>query len=262
MPLAFLMKKITAVLLMPPLLPLLLIIAGAMLARRRPRRGFPLIWIGVSIILFSMTPVVVNVAARWLEAAVPLGGHETMRGAQAIVVLGAGQRRFQPEYGGPVPNRLSIERLRYAARVARSSGLPILLSGGAPEGHVAESVVMAQALSLDFAVDARWIEDRSLDTADNARFSADVLLPSGVRRIVLVTHAMHMPRARAEFERAGFAVIPGPMGYLSSDDPDVGFWDFLPSIGALETAWYVAHEAIGLLAQRLRFMWQDRARDS
>ena len=44
--------------------------------------------------------------------------------AGAIVILSGGLRDYAPEYGGPTVNRVTLERVRYGARLARQSGEP------------------------------------------------------------------------------------------------------------------------------------------
>ena len=54
---------------------------------------------------------------------------------------------------------------------------------------------MATALRDDFGVPVKWTEGKSRNTAENAAFSAALLRPDAVRRVLLVTDAMHMPRS-------------------------------------------------------------------
>ncbi len=134
---------------------------------------------------------------------VPVLQREDLQRAEAIVILGAGQRRHMPEYGGPTPNRLALERLRYGARLARSSRLPVLVSGGAPTGYVAEADLMAACLREDFGwlhAGSKFVPSIPLATRTD---SASILQAENIRRIVLVTHAAHMRRAQGEFECAG-----------------------------------------------------------
>lgn len=250
MPLSFLLKKLLAVLLLPPLLPLLWIAAGLLLLHRYPRFGRWLAWGGLSLAFLLSVPLAVNQLTAPLEN-IPVLQREELERAEAIVILGAGQRRHMPEYGGPTPNRLALERLRYGARLARNSLLPVLVSGGAPTGRVAEAELMAACLREDFGVVPRWVENHSLDTIDNARFSAAILHAENVRRIVLVTHAAHMRRARGEFEAQGLEVIAAPTAFLS-DSGGEEFFDYLPGATAAYAGWYALHEWVGLLAQRLR----------
>lgn len=246
LPFTFLLKKFVAALLLPPLMPLLLVALGLLLLRRRPRLGRGLAWGGLLAAWFLSTPVTVNLITAPLED-VPLLRPQDLDRGEAIVILGAGAHRFMPEYGGPVPNRLALERLRYGARLARASGLPVLVSG--------EVVPMAETLWFDFGVEPRWLEGGSLDTEDNGRNTANILRDEGIGRIVLVTHAAHMQRAMAEFAMQGVEVIPAPTGFLSSfegEDPVPAFFDYLPGPTAAYSAWYAMHEWMGLLAFELR----------
>ena len=72
---------------------------------------------------------------------------------------------------------------------------------------------MAEVLQRDFGVTAAWEEGRSLTTFENAKFSAQILAASGIRRVYLVTHAAHVPRSVEIFERWGLHVIPVPTGF-------------------------------------------------
>lgn len=255
MPLSFLLKKVIAALLLPPLMPLLCCAAGLLLMRRRPHLGRTLTWSGLLLAILFSTPATL----AWLIAPledVPVLQQENLEQAEAIVVLGAGARRFLPEYAGPVPNRLALERLRYGARLARASGLPVLLTGGAPTGTVPEATLMAASLREDFGVTPRWLEVESLDTADNARLSAVLLREAGIHRIVLVTHAAHMRRSIGEFAAQGLAVVPAPTGFLHDPQDAKELFYYVPGATAAYHGWYAAHEWVGLLAQQLRLIWQ------
>ncbi len=130
---------------------------------------------------------------------------------QAIVVLSGGTARQPPEFGGDTVAQDTLERLLYTARLYRATGLPVLVSGGVLHGATRSiASAMAETLRRDFAVPVAWEEARSTTTYENARYSYAILAPLGIRRIYLVTSAAHMPRARAIFEEAGFAVTPMP----------------------------------------------------
>ena len=246
----FWLKKTVSILMQPPVAPLLLIVVGLVLATRRRRGGFALAWAGVAATLLLSTPASVGWLLNGLETA-PVVDAAAMRQAQAIVVLGAGKRRHAPEYGGETVNRLALERLRYAARLARRTGLPVLVSGGAPTGDVPEAVLMQAALEEDFRVPVHWVEKASLDTRQNAQFSAVPLRAAGVKRVLLVTHAAHMPRAQAAFEDAGLQVIPAPTAWLGGTGAGDQVLGELPGPTSAYAGWYAVHEWLGLLAYRL-----------
>lgn len=247
----FLLKKLLAVVLLPPLLPLLFIVAGLLCYRRQPSVGKTLAWGGILLSLLLMTPAGVDLLSSPLERVPVLHKADLSRG-QAIVILGGGQRLNMPEYGGSAPNRITLERLRYGARLARQSGLPVLVSGGAAPGKVGEAVSMARSLREDFHIEPRWQEAQSLDTKDNAGFSAAILRAAGIQRIVLVTHAAHMRRAMNEFAAQGLEVIPAPTAFFTGGSEGTEFIDFLPSSTAAYAGWYTLHEWLGLLGQWVR----------
>lgn len=251
--LLFWLKKLLAALVLPPLLPLLPVVAGLLLLRRRPRLGRVLAWGGVALNLLLSLPASVGWLAKQLEDPRPLS-LEASCGAQAIVVLGAGRRDYAPEYGGETLNRLALERVRYGARLARTTGLPLLVSGGGIGDETAEAVLMKSALEEDFGLTVRWAEARSRDTRENALFSAQILREADVRHVLLVTHAMHMPRAQAAFESAGLIVTPAPTGWLTDHGPpsEARFLPGqLPNANSAYAGWFAVHEAIGRLVYRL-----------
>jgi len=162
-------------------------------------------------------------------------------------VLGGGRIAGAPEYGGrDVPSTQTLARLRYAARLQRATGLPLLLSGGSPDGSAeSEAAVMARALREDFAVPVAWLEQRSDNTAENARYSAAQLRRAGIRRVLLVTDAMHMARAEAIFTRFGLEIVAAPTQFLGRERRSA--IDYLPGGEGLRRTHYAAHEWVGLL---------------
>jgi uncharacterized SAM-binding protein YcdF (DUF218 family) len=248
--LLFWLKKLVSAFVQPPLAPLLPIAAGLLLAGRRRRAGLALAWTGLAAALLLVSPLSVGWLLKGLETDPPVTA-DAARGAQAVVIVGAGKRRYAPEYGGETVNRLALERLRYGARLAREFRLPVLVSGGAPTGEQPEAMLMAATLDADFGVPARWVEAASLDTRQNAEFSAPMLRSDGVQRILLVTHAAHMARARAEFEARGMAVVAAPTAWLGNLDSSDQLPTLLPSAASAYAGWYAVHEWLGLLAARL-----------
>lgn len=103
---------------------------------------------------------------------------------------------------------------------------------------------MARELNEQFGLDAQWIEDRSANTAENARFSAEQLSQVGIQKIILVTEAFHMHRARAAFESAGLLVVPAPHGFQS----ELGMLmpsTWLPRPESVQRASLALHEIVG-----------------
>jgi uncharacterized SAM-binding protein YcdF (DUF218 family) len=244
----FLLKKLLTALVLPPAGPLLLAALGLLLMRRRPRLGKTLAWGGLVLLWLMATPVLTKTLLAAVEDVPPLDLARA-KDAQAIVVLGGGSYLAAPEYGGDTVSRWSLERIRYAARLQRETGLPLLVSGGAPLGGVPEGHSMRIALEGEFGVKVRWIEDASADTRENARLSVPLLRAAGVRRVLLVTHAWHMRRALEAFSAAGLDTVPAPTGFetVAPFTP----LDWLPGPGGLWAGRIALHELLGRLVQRL-----------
>ncbi len=94
------------------------------------------------------------------------------------------------------------------------------------------------------------VEDRSRSTAENAAFTKDRLEPKAGQRWVLVTSAMHMPRAVGAFRHVGFPVEAYPVDYTTTGPADAGHLSNSIEGGVIRTDAAV-HEWIGLIAYRL-----------
>lgn len=248
MPIRYILKQ----LLMPPGILLLLMLLGWWLRRRFPRLAFTCFVTGFGGLWLMSLPAVMQWSAGLLEREPALEEARWATLAQradAIVILGAGREQNDPGWGGAdQPGLMALERLRYAARLARASGLPMAATGGLHYGQPpSEAALMADAMKRDYGLEIRWLEEQSRTTWENAVLSADLLQPQGVRRVVLVTQAWHMPRSRWSFEQAGFEVISAPMGYLSAGYArPLGGW--LPESRVIWQSSQLLNEAIGLLA--------------
>lgn len=171
-------------------------------------------------------------------------------GAQAIVVLGGGRKLYTADYGDTVTH-WSLLRLRYAARVHRWTNLPVIPVGGDPDGHgIPEGELMRDILVNEFGVPVPTNEHESRNTYENAMLAAKLLLPQDIRRIILVTHAVHMPRAYRSFTHAGFEVVPAPTDYLA---PSISLYAFTPQAERFLESYLALHEIIGGWWYRIRY---------
>ena len=241
-------------LLMPPA-NLLVLIGLAWLLRRRWPRTARALGAGATVALLALsTNAGALLLLRPLEDMTAPLDYRQATGAQAIVVLGAGSVEGAPDSGGlDVPDQVALVRLLYAAHLQHATGLPLLASGGngAPQrGVQPKAAMMARVLREDFKTPVAWVEDQSEDTAENAVNSARMLKAAGIKRVLLVTHAMHMPRAQAEFTRNGIEVVAAPTLFYSRVR-----WSpymLVPSASGLYRSFYAMHEWMGLGWYRLR----------
>lgn len=239
-------------LVLPPGCLVALGLAGLLAYRRRPRLGVALMGMSTLALYLLSTAWFAAVLAGIVETSPALAMTAAAAARpQAIVVLGGGTYRTAPEYqGSDTVSRLTLERLRYAARLQRALRVPLAVSGGMPgDLETPEASLMRDVLVNDFRVPVRWIEYRSHDTFENARYTHELLQ---VEQVVLVTHALHMARAREAFETAGFTVLPAPLGFVARGEAGPVAIDFLPTMKALRESHYALYELVGLWWYRLR----------
>ncbi len=254
---AFGFAGIVELLLAPPGLSIWLIFAGVWLLyhRQRVRLGLGLAGGGLALLYLFSTPIVAQGLLSMLqtEPVIPPMALDE-QGAQAIVVLGAGRREDAAEYAIDTPNSLALERLRYAAWIARRTDLPVLVSGGlARDGRSPEAMLMMEVMEAEYGVPIRWVESDSRTTFENARYSSQILQSSQIKRVFLVSHAWHMPRAVWSFENFGMEVVPAPTVFEQWGDGGLIVQDLLPNARALQKTAYAFHEYLGNLWYRVRY---------
>ena len=227
----------------PIFIVLVFLATGLLIGMRKRVFGQTVILLGTLLLYCLATPLV---ADRLYQLVQTDWTSESVRGdAGAIVVLPAGTVPRAPEYAGDTIDGLTLQRVRFAARLQRATGLPIMVTGGTARlASISAAEAMRRVLIDEFDVPVRWIESASLNTQQHAENCAPILHKQDIRSVLLVTHAAHMPRARAAFERAGLAVIPAPTVFASTYLP-FSARQLLPRSQALLKSWYALHEFIG-----------------
>ncbi len=256
------LKPLLVALLLPPLPFLAILLIGARLLTWRRWFGRTLLLLGAALVWLSCCQGM----GRWLQAVAlpppaPLDDARiaALRPAKAepspttaILVLGGGVVPRAPEWGMADLSPASLERLRFGVHLGRATGLPIAFSGGIGwsqrrEVGSTEAEIARRVAEQDFLRPLKWIEPDARDTVENAVFSLRLLKAAGIQRIVLVTHAWHMPRALRAFERIGggaVEVVAAPMGYFVPADRPV--LDWLPSSRGFEQVRVVLRERLAL----------------
>jgi uncharacterized SAM-binding protein YcdF (DUF218 family) len=141
--------------------------------------------------------------------------------AEAIVVLGGATRSALPPRPSVDLNEAG-DRVIYAGELYRQKKAPvIILSGGRINwkgSGSSESADMATILTSIGIPEAAIVEEPdSLNTYQNAVNVKKILVSRGIRRVLLVTSAIHMPRSLLIFRRQGIDAIPTPTDFLISE---------------------------------------------
>jgi len=238
-------KLLFTSLVLPPGGPLVLVVLGFVARRRHSWPGTLLCGSGAVFLWLASTPIVAAALVTMLGGTRPLNMTDAGM-ADAVVILGGGVRHQALEYGGDTLGRLTLERTRYGAYLARRTGLPVAVSGGAPDADTRpEGELMREALDREFGVTVRWVDNQARNTRENAANIAKLLRAEGKRRVVLVMHGFDVRRARRAFEEAGLQVAAAPTQLASWDEFSLS--DFLPNVIALQTSHYSLYECAALI---------------
>ncbi len=250
----FLTKALT-LLVLPPGVNLVVGVFGAALTKRFLRAGLAMVWLSLASLYALSLPACARALAAGLETYPPLSisGLAPHR-PEAIVVLGGGIYPRAPEYGADTVSAENLSRLRFAAHLHRATNLPILVTGGRPQGTQKSAAgLMAEALERDFAVPVAWVEGESRNTAENAAYSQLMLEEAGLDEVIVVTHAWHMERAIDAFARVGVPAVAAPVEFQSARLGPSGGLGLLPQIGALRVSAWALHEYIGQFWYAIRY---------
>jgi uncharacterized SAM-binding protein YcdF (DUF218 family) len=257
----FFAKKLISAFLLPTTVSLALLVAGLLMLwlSRRQWLGRLLATIGLGLLLLASYPPVADAFLRPLESRyTPLFPREELDKALAqagkpikwIVVLGAGHVLDKAVPANDQLGDSATSRLLEGIRLQRQMpGSKILLSGGVG-GAVKHADVLGQVAQILGVPAESYVLDRSAwDTEQEASNLAGQI---GKEPFLLVTSALHMPRAMGLFRRAGVHPIAAPTHHVTLDEPGVGLDELFPSPGALSKMDAGAHEYIGMLWSKLR----------
>lgn len=245
-------RQLAELLLLPPLGNLWLAGLGAVLGRFEDGRTLGTVLAATSLValLLWTAPRTAHLLSAAFDRHPPLPAESAaaLPAADCVVILGARLRRGARELGlGAAPSAGGLERLSYGARLARRASCPVLLTG-------VGSDVAAETLEQSFGITPRFVENRSRTTHESAVLSSRRLETEGIRRVYLVTHFWHMPRALAAFESTGLEPIAAPMGFFEPSRAEHGLLGLLPRSWALEQNRELLHEGIG----RIWYRWRHR----
>ncbi|WP_457150872.1 YdcF family protein [Mesorhizobium sp. P5_C1] len=169
-----------------------------------------------------------------------------------IVVLGGGfegainlvRGGYELNSGGDRMVETAILARRFpTARVVVSGGTGELFLEGEGDAATAPRLLTALGVTADRLI----LENKSRNTYENAVFTKELVTPKPGETWLLVTSAFHMPRAKALFDKAGFATIPWPVDYRTTGREGIGLFRDNPA-DSLQVTTMAIREWIGLFA--------------
>ncbi len=170
-----------------------------------------------------------------------------------IILLGGGVNDgVQDLTGIGVPSDDMMSRIVTAVRAQKRMGVPVIVSGGAPEETGTPEAWIVRRFLQDLGVPPVKIltEEQSKDTVENARYVSEICARRGFHRPLLVTSGYHMKRACLLFQRFHLRVTPLPASLRYNGRSEITLYTFLPSVMYLATTVTALHEQLGLLFYR------------
>lgn len=234
-----------------------LVAAGVLLSMLcHPRLARLCFGAAMTIAWVCSMPLVANWAVASLERQYPARSMAETPEADVAIVLGG-------VLGQPQPPRTGLDltdasdRVLHAARLYRAGKARRILvsAGNIPwASAVKPEADLIKELLIEWGVAAEAIElgTASRNTYENAREIERMWKARGFKSALLVTSAMHMPRAMATFRRAGVSVIASTTDVRVTDSDGVDPLAWLPNAGSLAMTTSAVKEWIGYLAYKAR----------
>jgi uncharacterized SAM-binding protein YcdF (DUF218 family) len=177
------------------------------------------------------------------------GRHDLAQPADVIVVLGA---QVLPD-GQPGPDLRS--RTEHAVSLYSAGLAPRLICAGGVQGDAASAAAVCKTLAVELGTPAEsiFLADGSSNTEEDARQVAAVMFQHGWHTAVLVSHPLHLYRAKLFCEREGLTVYTSPTttdldridlplrGYYTVRECVAVLWPYLEQAG-FPPAWTAALE--------------------
>jgi uncharacterized SAM-binding protein YcdF (DUF218 family) len=265
------LNKLLPSLFLPVGLTIVLVSVGLLLKNRN------LCWAGLGFFYLLSTAFISGKIMAVFEGAGGRREVKRVQDAEAIVVLSG---MLQDRNGAPLGEwSEAVDRFEAGIELFQARKAPLLiLTGGhvpwRPDDRPEGEILQERAVKLGIPERRIMVTGKVGNTDEEAKAVMNLFRNSeigilkqetangkqglnavriergGVRsgpRIILVTSAFHMPRAKMLFEKQGFEVEPFPVDFQNSDQPSMTILSFVPSAHALAKSETAMREGIGVL---------------
>ena len=246
----YIVSKLFTYLVLPPGIFILLLLLASFYAKK-----FKFIFLLGAFGFYALSnSFVADILLTPLETPYNVTLDKTLK-ADAVIVLAGGSVAGSTNL--PLAND-AYKRSVWGLMIAKQTNLPLYFSGAGlykkyTEADAFNDSVNEIKTNLQVEDISLHVENRSLDTYQNAKFSKELFKEQGIENptIFLVTSAYHMKRSVKLYKNFGFNVIPAATGFRISNKPKNN-WDYLPNMGAFQKSYVALHEYAGLLSLILR----------
>lgn len=243
-----LIKFLYITFLLPPGLFIALLTILCLWLFRRRRQGAGALAVITGLLYLISTPLAGDWLMRSLESRYQPPPHVT---GDVIVMLGGGATADTPNvHGQGHLTGFAANRLLTAAQLHYLTGAPVIISGGQVFANTGKEAEIASHIlqGLGIAADKIIVEGQSLNTADNAKYTARILAARGFASPILVTSAFHMERSVAQFAKYQVPVAPYPTDYQTNTRFVFEWYQLWPRADAFYNSQLAVKEYLGLMA--------------
>ena len=243
------LNKILPLIFSPLIVIIILIILGLI------SRSKKISLIGVFILIVCSLPIVSDKLVAYLESDYQLNKSSNIEPADAIVVLSGMIKTINSKQGLDYEFGGAVDRIFAGIDLFKEEKAPKLIltrgklpwSIGIPEGEYLKDFAIKNGISENHIFLTENVEN-----TDQEAKAIQKLLSKDNPRVILVTSAFHLPRARIVFEAADINVVPFPVDFLKGLSK-LTFMSFIPSANALSGTSFFVREMIGRVYYNLKY---------
>lgn len=243
----YILKFILLWLLPPGCIVLLLAALTFYLFKRKAAGKFAAAFITLLLYFVSLMPTA-QLLTHGLESSYT---QQSAVKADVIAILGGGAVSGVPDIEGEgALAAAGMNRLVTGMRLQRMLGVPLIVSGGqvfkdSGEAEIAKRVLISMGVKENMV----YTDTKALNTRQNAQNIIVASKEKGWKRIIVVTSALHIPRAMQNFaavKDSDMEVTAYPCDYLSSGKIVISPFSFVPQAYALDLTAMALKEYLAL----------------
>jgi uncharacterized SAM-binding protein YcdF (DUF218 family) len=211
--------------------------------------------IGIFILIVCSLPIVSDKLVAYLESDYQLSKPSNIEPADSIVVLSGMIRTINSKDGLDYEFGEASDRIFAGINLFKEKKAPKLIltrgklpwSVGIPEGEYLKEIAINNGISEN-----NILLTENVENTDQEAKAIKKLLSDDKSKVLLVTSAFHMPRARIVFEAAGINVVPFPVDF-QKELSKITFMSFVPTAKSFYDTSFFVREMIGRVYYNLKY---------
>jgi len=212
-------------------------------------------FLGILIFLICSLPILSNNLIYYLEKDYQPIDVSKIEDANAVVVLSGMVSTIKKNDNFFYEFNDSIDRILKRVELIKENKASYLIltrgilpwSNGKPEGEVLKDFVLKLGIEKE-----KIILTNNVQNTDQEAKAIKKLFTSDDQKIILITSAFHMPRAKKVFEAAKIKTIPFPVDFRSSSG-NFTLLDLIPSASAFSNTSHFIREVQGRIYYELKY---------